>query len=134
MMLPVDILDQELATPKLFIESFRAANRVFDMDVTTDPVQFTRLFINELRSVKVPVKIAGKGRLVVSKTIWVWIAGPGVELEPLLKTLRSEMHEHATVLVGYVLQIGESLLWRRVQISTRWLLEKRNHDPEKSPV
>lgn len=131
-MLPVDILDKELATPKLFIESFRAANRVLEMDVTTNPVQFTRLLIHELRSAKVPVKVAGSGRLVVSGTIWVWVVAADVDLEPILKVLRSEMHEHGTVLVGYVLQIGPTLFWRRVQITPKWLLHKREQELNRS--
>ena len=62
--------------------------------------------------------------IAVEETVWLQVLAADADRSGALDELRQMMQTEGTVLISYVVQLGPSLGWGRVQVSERWLRPK----------
>ena len=114
--------ERRLCSRRLFPSIYRAAHLTrFRINDYAHPKRFARSLASIIKDDKVSAQVMSghNERVLIDHLIWVQVVDPETDLEKASTELREILVEGGSILVGYVLQIGSRLQWKRVQISER---------------
>ena len=114
--------ERRLCSWRLFPSIYRAAHLTrFRINDYARPKRFARSLASIIKDDKVSAQVMSghNERVLIDHLIWVQIVDPETDLDIASTELRETLVEGGSILVGYVLQIGSRLQWKRVQISER---------------
>jgi len=114
--------ERRLCSQHLFPSIYRAAHLTrFRTGESAYPKRFACSLASIIKDDKVSAQVISghSERVLVDRRIWVQVVDPETDLDKASKELRENLVEGGSILIGYVLQIGSHLQWKRVQISER---------------
>lgn len=114
--------ERRLCSWRLFPSIYRAAHLTrFYTGENAYPKRFARSLASIIKDDKVSAQVMSghNERVLIDRLIWVQIVDPETDLDKASTELREILIEGGSILVGYILQIGSRLQWKRVQISER---------------
>ena len=114
--------ERRLCSWRLFPSIYRAAYLTrFHTGESAYPKRFARSLASIIKDDKVSAQVMSghNERVLIDHLIWLQVVDPQTDLEKASTELRENLVEGGSILVGYVLQIGSRLQWKRVQISER---------------
>jgi len=116
--------ERRLCSLRLFPFIYRAAHLTrFRINDYAQPKRFARSLASIIKDDKVSAKVMSghHERVLIDHLIWVQVVDPETDLDLACTELRENLVEGGSILVGYILQIGSRLQWKRVQISERYM-------------
>jgi hypothetical protein len=88
------------------------------------PETFLDGVVAELKRRRIVVEPANweKRIIIVGGSVFVQVVPMTMDLATVIKDMREYLHQQGRVLVGFIIRISpEKILWRRVEISQKWL-------------
>lgn len=106
--------------PSIFNAATAARSRNME-DISLS--NFLKAFTSELKKLRVAFDILPPERnlLLIEHTFLTLVIAPEGDPDTAMIQLRERMHQEGIVLIGFIIQVNTKLLWRRVQISEKWL-------------
>jgi len=114
--------ERRLCSQRLFPSIYRAAHLTrYHIGESAYPKHFARSLASIIKDDKVSAQVVSEHneRVLIDRLIWVQVVDPETDLDKACTELREILVDGGNILVGYVLQIGSRLQWKRVQISER---------------